>query len=305
MHESFSVSAPGKLMLLGEHAVLSGSWSLVCAVNQRMIVRFTHRTDASVVLKSALGEFQTDLTSFIIDEKFKFILTCIKNYYSGKTGFELEITSDFSRHVGLGSSAAVTAATLGVLAHLESNFDLEQIFSRGLSVIQQVQGTGSGADLAASVFGGVLKYRTGPQSIEKVPTDFPLTVVYSGSKTPTTTVIQIVNEKKKQNPDLFEKIYDTISASAILAANAIKENDLAKFGNILNVNQGLMDSIGVNNPVLADINFRLRQDPNILGSKISGSGLGDCVVGLGKYQLNDMPYQIIPMKISQQGVKVE
>jgi mevalonate kinase len=222
-----------------------------------------------------------------------------------QTGFELKITSDFNQHVGLGSSAAVTAATLGVLANLESDFDRGKIFKQGFNVIRNVQGTGSGADLAASVFGGILKYKMEPQSIKQIPGEYPITVVYSGSKTPTTEVIQLVNDKKKQNPELFESIFETMSKSSVKAAETIRQNDWAMFGEILNVNQGLMDAIGVNNPALAEINFRLRQDENILGSKISGSGLGDCVVGLGQYKRGEIPFQIIPMEISQCGVKVE
>ena len=124
-----------------------------------MTISCTPRNDSVITINSALGKFETDLENLVIEKKLSFILTCIKKFYTAKNGFDLIVTSDFSEQVGLGSSAAVTAATLGVLAHLESNFDPDTIFKRGFEVIRQVQGTGSGADLAASVYGGILKYR--------------------------------------------------------------------------------------------------------------------------------------------------
>ena len=287
MRESFKVSAPGKLLLLGEHAVLYGRPCLVCAVNQRMSVHLAPRNDSKILVHSEIGFYQGKLPDFEIDPRFRFVLTAIKEYYNGPFGFDLKITSDFSHNVGLGSSAAVTAATLGAVGILQNNqVDENILFDQGLSVIRQVQGKGSGADLAASVFGGILSYRTEPREIKKIAGTFPISVVYSGEKTPTTKVIQIVEENRNKNRDWFDRIYDLMEMSVEKASEAITNFDWKRVGEIFNINQGLMDAIGVNTPVLADINYRLRQDKSILGSKISGSGLGDCVVGLGTVRGN-------------------
>ena len=306
MRESFKVSAPGKLMLLGEHAVLYGRLCLVCAVNQRMSIELVPRKDHTILVHSEIGRYEGKLPNLEIDPRFRFVLTAIKINYPGPFGFDLKITSDFSPNVGLGSSAAVTAATLGAVTVLQNNHvDENVLFDQALSVIRQVQGTGSGADLAASVFGGILSYRTEPREINKLPGTWPISVIYSGEKTPTTKVIQIVEEKRNQNRDLFDGIYDLMELSVEKASEAITNFDWKRAGEIFNINQGLMDAIGVNTPVLADINYRLRQDKSILGSKISGSGLGDCVVGLGTFTNKEMPYQTIPMEITEQGIIVE
>ena len=89
------------------------------------------------------------------------------------------------------------------------------------------------------------------------------------------------------------------------AKQYIEANDLKALGEIFNINQGLMDAIGVSNSTLAGINYELRRDPGIFGSKISGSGLGDCVVGIGKPERLDFPYPLIPLEISSKGIVVE
>ena len=69
--------------------------------------------------------------------------------------------------------------------------------------------------------------------------------------------------------------------------------------------QGLMDALGVNNAKLAELVFALRADPKIHGSKISGSGLGDCVVGLGKAMRTDWGVPALAVKVDPDGARVE
>ncbi len=305
MQKSFRVSAPGKLFLLGEHAVLRGRRALVCAVDQRMYLDFSKRDDSEIHIKSDLGEYNSTLEMLSDHPKFRFILEAIRFYGQElEFGFDLLITTDFSDQVGLGSSAAVTAAMLGGICQLAGKKIIKrQIFDQGLKVIHAVQGTGSGADLAASVFGGVVSYRMEPLEIDPLDVVFPITVVYSGSKLPTVKVIEIVNTGYNVQPKLYNEIFDLMDTSVEQAMQVLKKHDFKSFGQILNVNQGLMDAIGVSNKLLADINYSLRAQDGIWGSKISGSGLGDCIVSIGKGTLP--VYQTLPLSISREGLRVE
>ena len=165
-----------------------------------------------------------------------------------------------------------------------------------MKTIHKVQGTGSGADLAASIFGGILVYRMEPFYIEPLKLVFPITVVYSGSKLPTTQVINIIEEKYKRNVELFSAIFNLMD---------IERNNWKELGEIFNINQGLMDAIGVSNLLLSEINYKLREDTGIYGTKISGSGLGDCIIGVGTLKQRDFSYPVIPLEISSKGIVVE
>lgn len=292
-------------MLLGEHAVLHGSRCVVCAVNQRMTITLTPRADRRLTIDSALGRFETDLDHLKVDPTFRFLLTAVQLFQQPLPGFDLVVRSEFSSTVGLGSSAAVTAATTTALFHLAGlPSDPRQIFDFSLKTVRTVQGAGSGADLAASVFGGILLYHAQPVEIMPLHAVHPIAVVYSGSKTPTTKVIELVEAKKRRFPGLFEKIYTAMDESAGLAAAAITAHDWRQFGELLNLNQGLMDAIGVSSRALAEIADSLREQPGILGAKISGSGLGDCVVGLGETTAS-FGYPLLPLRMSSEGVRID
>ncbi len=306
VRESFKASAPGKLMLLGEHAVLHGRRCIVCAVNQRMNLFVRPRRDLKINIESELGAYQTDVHNPFIDDTFRFVLTVIdrhKELLDG--GFDLKIESDFIPALGLGSSAAVTAAMTAAVFHLAG---LEaapiKIFDHSLTTVRSVQGGGSGADLAASVFGGVLMYRFLPNEIVPLDNTHPISVVYSGRKTQTMQVVDLVEKKRAAFPGLFDSIYKAMDDSAALAAKAVNNNDWHTFGELLDINQGLMEAIGVSDKNLSRIVYTLRRDPGILGAKISGSGLGDCVVGLGT-ATDEISYDVLPVQMSREGVKIE
>src|SRR3990167_7396944 len=113
----FNASAPGSLMLLGEYAVLHGKPALVCAVDKRINVILTPRRDTTITIHSELlGDYQTDLLQLKIEKPFHFVLGALKhNQAKLKRGCDIEINSAFSDKVGLGSSAAVTIATLAAI----------------------------------------------------------------------------------------------------------------------------------------------------------------------------------------------
>ncbi|NCC53058.1 MAG: hypothetical protein EOM20_17855, partial [Spartobacteria bacterium] len=261
-------SAPGNLMLLGEHGVLHGMQALVCAVDKRMYVSLSPREDDHIRIFSALGNYESRKNRLEPDERFSFVLAVLtRNQARMSRGCDLFIESDFSSTVGLGSSAAVTVAlTAAVNQWLGIQLDQMGLFKQSYEVIRSVQGLGSGADVAASVFGGVVQYRMTPSAIRKLDVGFPVTLVYSGHKEPTVRVVKRVEELRQTMPRVFKHIFASMDACVTDAVNALEKDDLALFGNIMNANQGLMDAIGVNTPRLAEITYALRAAPGILGA---------------------------------------
>lgn len=140
--------APGSLMLLGEHAVLYGKPALVCAVNQYITVTLTPNLEAddkTIEIYSAnYGHYETQLSSLTIQKPFQFVLAAISQLQMRiRRGFKLEITSEFSDQMGLGSSAAVTVATLAVIvAWLDMRIPEIELIRQGREVVRKVQGTG-------------------------------------------------------------------------------------------------------------------------------------------------------------------
>ncbi|WP_144244202.1 mevalonate kinase family protein [Nitrincola sp. A-D6] len=165
----FKVSAPGSTMLMGEHAVLQGEVALVCAVDARIEVTLQPRSDRQVHIDSSLCQYQADLDKLTPQPALSFVLAAVLAYRKQlPSGFDLIIESGFSSTVGLGSSAAVTAAMVVALEHFAAieSTPLER-FHSGLRIIHSVQeGRGSGADLAASLTGGIVCFSPSPLLIE-------------------------------------------------------------------------------------------------------------------------------------------
>ncbi len=290
---SLKASAPASMMLLGEHAVLQNYSAIVCAINRRITVNLTPRSDNKIHIESALGEFKSTLDNFSSDPRFKFICAVIESFRNKLIqGFNLNIHSDFSHQVGLGSSAAVTTSCVCAFdrwLNAGFPFDLHTVFLAARSIVQNVQGLGSGADVAASVWGGTLAYQMNPLSITKLKYNPPISAVYSGHKTPTPEVVRWLEAEALKFPERIQTLFEKINASCVKATAFINQGDWSALGSILNENQRYMQELGLSNAMLDELNQQLHSHPEILGSKISGSGMGDCVIAIGELQSRIFP----------------
>jgi len=310
-------SAPGSLMLFGEHAVLKGAPAIVASIDKRLRVGIQSRGDDLIKIHSSpFGLYETSREKLLIEKPYTFILATLKRLNSHfSNGFDIEIESEISSRVGLGSSSAVTVSLIWALSHmLRLNMSLTDSHQLAYQVVLDVQGYGSGADLAASLFGGVILYRMEPLLIERLKNLFPIKVIFSGYKTPTPEVIKFVQESLKNYPELYQKIFDAIGHCSLEAKEAIEKKEWSKLGEVMNINRSLMKAMNIedkNSRILLDF---LLNCPAVLGAKISGSGLGDCVISLAEKELQHIGLpevqdfdgmELIDVKLSRKGVKIE
>jgi mevalonate kinase len=297
-------------MLMGEHAVLRGYPSLVAAIDKRIKVTAIPRTDRNIHIISALGEATWSLDALpVFDPKFNFMLAAIQALPEPlKQGYDLRVDADFSDQMGLGSSAAVVVGTLAVLnqANTHQRILPKNLLTLSCGVIQRVQGFGSGADAAASILGGVVLHHP-EQKTEVIANTLPWVVVYSGSKEKTTQVVKKVNARVSAQPQQMGLIFEAMQQGVLKATAAIQAQDWGRMGQVMNAQQGLMQDLGVSNTTLETLIGTLRAAPGILGAKISGSGLGDCVVALGSLLAANalpltMPQQYVDAPISAEGI---
>lgn len=307
-------SAPGSMMILGEYAVLHGKPALVCAIDKRITVTLTPRSDHRIEIESSLhGHYATDLSTFLVKKPFHFVLEALKQYHTQlKWGCNINIVSEFSDKIGLGSSAAITVAMLAAtMSWLDIRVAPDDLILQGREVVRRIQGIGSGADVAASVCGGLIGYRAEPLEVEKIFTTHPITVLYAGYKTPTVEAIKYVQERFSAYPILFREINNSIGQCALEGIHSTQKNAWTNLGIIMNIQQGMMESLGVSSPLLQEMVEDLRKQSGILGAKISGSGMGDCVIGLGDVHeqytgtSKHAGVQRIPVAMTLEGISCE
>jgi mevalonate kinase len=297
-------SAPGSVMLLGEHAVLRGYPAVVCAINRRITVTLQPRSDNAIHIHSdVLGTYITATDVLSIESPFEFVLAALQAYKDQlPSGCELTITAEFSESMGLGSSAAVTVATLAVLQEwIEGAIDLEALYQLGVFVVRSVQGMGSGADIAASVFGGTLLYDA---DIKQLSHDPAITLLYVGYKTPTPEVVAYVQSCESADPDKYADLFEKIGALAAQGAEAIEHQDWYGLAQIFATHQKLQAALGVSDVALEALIAKSIAFPEVSAAKISGSGLGDCIVTLGKLPEHAFPSNIqIDVEITSVGAE--
>ncbi len=306
-------SAPGSTMLLGEYAVLHEGWALVCAVDQRVSVELIPRADDQIEIISSLGTHKTTVKQLELVPPFQFVIAVLKKFQKQlKNGCTLNIQSEFSEKIGLASSAAVTVATLyAMMKWLKFSDAPMQLIRDARSIIQQVQGNGSGADVAACVLGGAVAYHKQPLAAEKLSCPFIFNLIYSGHKTPTSIAVNQVETYFASYPVLYKQLLRAIDACAQQGIAALKSKNQEALGQVMTIQQGLMQALGVNTPILQGIVDELISMPTILGAKISGSGFGDSIISLGTlnedYISRFAPQgaKQIPMKIATEGVRYE
>ncbi len=307
-------------MVMGEHVVLQGAPALVAALDVEITVRVVPLSVPVLRIESALGKYEC-LLDAVLDTKppslFSFVLESLKWFCVHRpeqwkarkhAGLILHISSGFSDQMGFASSAAVTVATLRVFnlfledASIPIELERNALAVAGRSVVLNVQGIGSGADIAASVFGGVVFY--GPlegfnRTIFQIAQHIPLTVLYSGYKTPTVEVVRGVARARMARRSAFEKIDQSMAACVYSARTCVENSDWQSLGQLSDQYYGLQKQMGVSDTVLDQLVLQLKSDPHVYGAKISGSGLGDCVIGIGVSPA--LPG--LPVKIQHQGVR--
>lgn len=318
-----TVSAPGKLMLFGEHAVVYNRPCLVTAVDQRIhltaefIDRANFKLEAPDVEVTNYKKPISELGQGDIPKGAKFVEIAIKNIYEKfglKNGLQVTTASEFSSKFGFGSSSASTVCMVKAINEL---FDLllsdKDIFDLAYKTVLDIQGKGSGFDVAAATYGGTLYFFTGGKKIEPLKINsLPLIVGYSGVKADTVTLINNVKEKFADNNDRLEEIYSQIETIVEKAKPFVISGDWESVGRLMSENQKLLKELGVSIEKLDNM-IEGAVSAGAYGAKLSGAGGGDCMIALGPSDrreaigeaIEKAGGEIIDVKTNSEGVRIE
>lgn len=256
-------SAHGKLMLFGEHAVVYDYPCIVTTVLSRIYV------EAENTGKDLKVEAPQSKDTTFVEETVK--LFCEK--YKVDNKILIKTYSDFSSKFGLGSSSAVTVATIIALSKLyKIEISKKEIFDLGYKVICTIQKVGSGFDVASATYGGTIYFVTGGKVIEPLPIkNLSLIIGYSGTKASTTKIVKDL----KPNFKIFDDIKNIVEKAKISLVNA----DWKTTGELMNQNHQLLQKLGVSTQKL-DKMCETSVSSGAFGAKLSGAGGGDCMIAL-------------------------
>ena len=322
MQTKYTSSAPGKLILFGEHAVVYGKPCIVTAVDQRVWVTASRVEPSSLVLRTnilstAYEKPLRDLGRGVIPKEVGFIEHLTKRFfewYPQHSGVELVIKSDISPTWGFGSSSASTVAAANALAGLfEITLSSQKLFELCYQVVLDVQGVGSGFDLAAAIWGGTIYYVAPASIVEQLSIpSLPLVVGYTGVKADTPTLIRQVGELKKNKQELVQGVFDRIHALTNKARQAFEQQDWVWIGKLMTENQAELEQLQVSSFRLDEL-IKASLSAGAFGAKLSGAGGGDCMMAVVdpttreqvERALVEVHAEVIPIKLGVEGVRKE
>lgn len=290
---SFHSRAPANTMITGEHSVVYGEPAIACSLEQWLDIYWMPISVQEIQIMSALADFSTPLNELNNHPKLEFVCHALQHFsttlQAKQHGWKLIIHSEFSSTIGLGSSAAVLAATLVGLNHLNNKaYTTLELWKIGKQIITDIQGRGSATDLAASLFGGLVYFQPPTESkalqIDSITAKLNILLIYSGYKTPTAEVLAMVEKQWRLKPKELANLYQTMGKITQQAYQAIKAQNQNDFAYCLQKYQQQMVSLGVSDQTLEQLINWLTSCPNVIAAKISGSGLGDCVLAVGDNQ---------------------
>jgi mevalonate kinase len=281
-----TASAPGKVILFGEHAVVLGKPAIAVAVDRRVKVTIRKGKEPNhikVTIPSLDVEGTINPHGIIANEGHG--ETGILHYIKGalqKTGIEggleLEVSLDIPVGAGLGSSAAITVATLAAAAiYNQQDLTREQIAQTSHQVELEVQGAASPMDTAVSTYGGVIYLSKGKVTPLQNPKELPLVVGYTTQPGNTGELVAGVGRLRNTYPHIINPILDSIENLTNEAKQAIMKGEEKRIGELMNINQGLLDALGVNTWKLSRLVYQARQ-AGALGSKLTGAGGGGSMI---------------------------
>lgn len=309
-------------MLFGEHSVVYGNPCIVTAVDRRMQAKISI-TETSVIeltapdigLADYKAKFDTPVDS--LPKGARFVFTAVKNFferYDLAVGLKIETKSDFSSSFGFGSSSAVTVCIVkGLSELLDVHIGDKELFDICYKTVLDVQGAGSGFDIASAIWGGTLYFVGGGRQIMQISNQsLPIVVGYTGIKADTTTLIKKVAELKKKQPKKIGEIFTSINKIVKEGEKALSQGDFEKMGKLADSNQKLLASLGVSTKELSNL-ILAAKEAGAYGAKLSGAGGGDCMIAFtGPDSKNKVEKAIekaggeaLKVKTGAEGVKIE
>ncbi|MCQ2084693.1 MAG: mevalonate kinase [archaeon] len=274
-------SAPGKFVILGEHAVVYGKPAIALAMDMRFSMR-AHINDDFKINGAPANSYNMSPHMRYISE------------LHGNTPISIYIEERIPSGSGLGSSAALSnaySAAVRMLKHLPT--DKESIAREAFQAEFNAQGRGSPMDTSASAQGGGIalnvpykdedflwRIEKGDRAWDISKIDVPkMTFVIgnTGVKAPTGPLVEKVRKYKDSNT-FARGIVDEIGTVTLEGMDAIKKNDRVKLGSLMTYDHKLLSILGVSCPQLNKLVEAAL--PYSYGAKLTGSGGGGCMVAL-------------------------
>jgi hydroxymethylglutaryl-CoA reductase len=275
-------SAAGKVILLGEHAVVYGKHALALPVKDAVSVALLADQADPVI---SIPDWNLELPIAASDETGVGAAVVLIQQQLGiePARFSLRVRSKLPRAMGLGSSAAIAVAVTRAYSDaLNLGLDDGQVNAVAFKCEKLAHGTPSGIDNTVATYGEPMVFRNAeslhmdPMQLKEPP---PIVIACSGTSGLTKEQVAGVRARHARSGNHYAAIFDEIDALTLAGASALASADYAELGLLMNICHGLLGAIEVSTSELEDM-VSIARAAGAVGAKITGSGGGGSIVAL-------------------------
>ena len=284
---AYTASAPGKIILFGEHAVVYGRSAIAVPVADVMakatispaisVQQGQISIDApDIGLKSTLNNLPKDNPIAVA------ILSVMRHLEVGELpSFHLKITSSIPVASGLGSGAAVSVAIIRTLAGFLGQPLSDEVVSKLTYEVELIHhGTPSGIDNTVITYEKPVFFtKSKPTKFCKVKHPFTIIIGDTGIQSPTKQTVAYVRAAWEADRKRLEKLFSAINSISKTAKKVIEGDSPSLLGSLMDENHLILQEIGVSSPKLDQI-IKAAKDAGAIGAKLSGGGRGGNMIAL-------------------------
>jgi mevalonate kinase len=277
-------SAPGKIILFGEHAVVYGRPALAVPVTQvHADVGISDSSHSGIWINAPDVNLHAELNTLPSDHP---VASVIHNFLflarlAKFPNLEIKINSTIPVASGLGSGAAVTVAlTRALSAHLNYSMTDEEVNAFTYEIEKLHHGTPSGIDNTVVTYAKPVYFVKGePVEVFKVGRAFTIVIADTGISAPTKESVSDVRRLWMNDKPRWETAFDKIGEISFTARRAIQAGKPELLGELMNENHVLLQKLSVSSPELDQL-VEAAREAGALGAKLSGGGRGGNMIAL-------------------------
>ncbi len=284
---SSTATAPGKIILFGEHAVVYGQPAIAVPVTQVQARATVHPNPSAPPGEVRIQAPAIDLDTRLADLPDEHPLAAAMRGLMHELGLPrlpaltLRVTSTIPVAAGLGSGAAVSVAVLRALGRfLGRPLSDERVNALAYEVEKIHHGTPSGIDNTVITYAKpVFFVRDQPIQTFAVHRPFTLVIADTGVPSPTAETVGAVRRAWQANPARYEQLFAAVGSIARAARQAIEDGHPERLGPLMDENHDLLREMGVSSPELDHL-AQAAREAGALGAKLSGGGGGGNLIAL-------------------------
>lgn len=280
--EAATSTAAGKIILLGEHAVVYGRHAVAVPIRDAVTARAV-RSDGGTTLSIPDWGLNTVVSNEATDGIGGAVNLILRKLGVDESGFEIRARSCLPRGMGLGSSAAIAVAITRAIGQcMDLDLSPGTVNSIAYECEMLAHGKPSGIDNAISCYGEAMLFQNAgaldmsPLDLDEEP---PLVIGFSHESAATLEQVAGVRARYDAESRRFSALFDQIDELSSSGAQALKARNYDELGRLMNICQGLLNAIGVSTPDLENMISIARQN-GALGAKLTGAGGGGSIVAL-------------------------